>query len=216
MPEARSGQGPAHRLRAMATPATTARRLPRPERRAAILRAVAPVLAERPYDAISMTELVDAAGVSRPVLYDHFPTKRDLVLGLIAEHHERLVRTVAAVTDGEGAGAGERRLRRVLDAVFQHCEADVAGWRLLCQDLSRDPEVAVVQRRCRDEINGSIASVFGLRGAPAQRMLAAEAIRTGVNGLFAWRLEHPEVTRAELVDVAVELLWRPPAAPARG
>ncbi|MGB9375557.1 MAG: helix-turn-helix domain-containing protein, partial [Jiangellales bacterium] len=70
----------------MTTPAdTTLRgaRLPRSQRRAQLLDAAKDVFVERGYHAAAMDEIAIRAGVSKPVLYQHFPGKLDLYLALL-------------------------------------------------------------------------------------------------------------------------------------
>ncbi|HZI96263.1 MAG TPA: helix-turn-helix domain-containing protein, partial [Actinomycetales bacterium] len=61
----------------MTTQATRARgaRLPRSARRAQLLGAAQEVFVSRGYHAAAMDEIADRAGVSKPVLYQHFPSK---------------------------------------------------------------------------------------------------------------------------------------------
>jgi len=64
-------------------PAVTAprwNRLGADVRREQILTAAAKLFGERPYSAISTTELAEAAGVTRGLLHHYFGTKRDLYL----------------------------------------------------------------------------------------------------------------------------------------
>ncbi|HTY27498.1 MAG TPA: helix-turn-helix domain-containing protein, partial [Mycobacterium sp.] len=62
-------------------PSTAARRgsrLPRDERRGQLLVAASEVFVDRGYHAAGMDEIADRAGVSKPVLYQHFSSKLDL------------------------------------------------------------------------------------------------------------------------------------------
>jgi AcrR family transcriptional regulator len=58
-------------------------RLPRSARRAQLLEAAQEVFVESGYHAAAMDEIADRAGVSKPVLYQHFPGKLDLYLALL-------------------------------------------------------------------------------------------------------------------------------------
>ncbi len=61
-------------------------RLPRDERRALLLNAALEVFTVSGYHAAAMDEIADRAGVSKPVLYQHFPSKLDLYLALLDVH----------------------------------------------------------------------------------------------------------------------------------
>src|SRR6476646_4145251 len=61
-------------------------RLPKSARRAQLLEAAQATFVEYGYHSAAMDEIADRAGVSKPVLYQHFPGKLDLYLALI-DHH---------------------------------------------------------------------------------------------------------------------------------
>lgn len=192
----------------MSSPAASPARLRRSERREAILDAAAGLVTERAIDAISMTDVVRVAGVSRPVVYDHFASTRDLVVALVERHRGALRAALDDHAAAHGPVADEAGFRAVLALIFDQFEADPAGWRLLSQEPSSDPAIAEVQRVGRDEINRAIAHALALEGPPRARMLVAEAIRTAANGLFAWGKEHASVRRGQLVDAFVSVAWR--------
>jgi AcrR family transcriptional regulator len=86
-----------------ATPATT-NRLPAAERRQAVLDAALRVFAAGSYRSSTTAEIAKEAGVSEPILYRHFGSKRDLYLACLDEAWRRLrdVFEDAAATHGEG------------------------------------------------------------------------------------------------------------------
>ena len=69
-------------------------RLPRDERRAQLLTAALEVFTAAGYHAAAMDEIADRAGVSKPVLYQHFPSKLDLYLAVLDLHVDSLVYTI--------------------------------------------------------------------------------------------------------------------------
>src|SRR5208282_363809 len=71
-------------------------RLPRHERRRQLLDAALEVFVTRGYHAAAMDEIADRAGVSKPVLYQHFPGKLELYLALLDESVDRLIEAVEA------------------------------------------------------------------------------------------------------------------------
>src|SRR6202044_590065 len=81
-----------------ATPTTRPRgtRLPRLARRRQLLDAAMEVFVARGYHAAAMDEIAERAGVSKPVLYQHFPGKQELYLALLDESVGRLIEAVAA------------------------------------------------------------------------------------------------------------------------
>ena len=80
-------------------------RMPRPARRKQLLNAAQQVFVAHGYHAAAMDDIAERAGVSKPVLYQHFPGKLDLYLALLDTHAEGLVRRVreamAVTTDNK-------------------------------------------------------------------------------------------------------------------
>ena len=66
-------------------------RLPRDERRAQLLAAELEVFTAAGYHAAAMDEIADRAQVSKPVLYQHFPSKLDLYLAVLDLHIDALI-----------------------------------------------------------------------------------------------------------------------------
>src|ERR687894_2109390 len=72
--------------RPAAAPARRTSRLPRGARRVQLLQAAQDVFVAQGFHAAAMDDIADRAGVSKPVLYQHFPGKRELYLALLEEH----------------------------------------------------------------------------------------------------------------------------------
>src|SRR5690242_21727736 len=75
----------------MATPNRRGNRLPRDERRGQLLVVASDVFVNRGYHAAGMDEIAERAGVSKPVLYQHFSSKLELYLAVLARHVHNLV-----------------------------------------------------------------------------------------------------------------------------
>src|SRR6266536_5189832 len=92
-------------------------RLPRHERRRQLLDAALEVFVSQGYHAAAMDDIAERAGVSKPVLYQHFPGKLELYLALIDEQAETLksaIRDALARTDDN-----RERIHAVLSAYFE-------------------------------------------------------------------------------------------------
>ena len=181
------------------------RRLPEAERRRVILAAATEVVAERGAEAASIAEIAERAGVTRPIIYDHFPTKQDIVLELIEQHHATLMGVLGEVVTGPRLD--KRGLRRILVAYLHQVDVDPGGWRILCLEPSRDPEIAEVQRRTAAEVNTVVASMLDPRTPLRRRLMAVEGARAAVNALAELRRQDPAITVDELADVAADLVW---------
>ena len=78
-------------------------RLPRNERRRQLLDAALEVFVSQGYHAAAMDEIAERAGVSKPVLYQHFPGKLDLYLALLDDSAEQLVRIMSDALSSRSA-----------------------------------------------------------------------------------------------------------------
>src|SRR4051794_9345898 len=92
------------------------KRLSAEDRRAAILDAALEVFAKRGYNGASIDEIAQAAGISKALIYEHFPSKKDLHVSLLDMHVQELFDRLAANAATEEPG--EVRLRNGLDAFF--------------------------------------------------------------------------------------------------
>ncbi|MFI5065573.1 MAG: TetR/AcrR family transcriptional regulator [Streptosporangiales bacterium] len=119
---------------------TAGTRLPRPARRRQLLGAAQEVFVAQGYHAAAMDEIAERAGVSKPVLYQHFPGKLDLYLALLDESVEALTETIrialASTTDNK------QRVSATFRAFFDFVSGAGEAFRLVFQsDLRNEPAV---------------------------------------------------------------------------
>lgn len=154
-----------------------------------------------------------AAGVTRPVLYDHFASKRELFATLLADRHSALT---FHMSDALRADAPmEERMRACADAYFAFAEREPDAWRLLHPERPpADPSVAAEYHRLRAESNRLIAELIApdaRRAGIDPRSTLGEAMfalhQAALHGAVQWWHAHPAVTRDELVEAAMRTLW---------
>src|SRR5260370_30493797 len=117
--------------------AQTPRRLPAERRRATLMAAASELFAERGYDRASLDELAARVGVTKPIVYRHFASKKDLYLELLALHRDELLSTLAReMTVAEPLAD---RVPRVADAWFSHVETHPFALAMLFRDVTGDP-----------------------------------------------------------------------------
>src|ERR1700739_548524 len=138
-------------------------RLPRDERRGQLLIVASDVFVEQGYHAAGMGENAERAGVSKPVLYQHFSSKLELYLAVLQRHVENLVsgvqQALSATTDNR------RRLHAAVQAFFDFIEHDSQGYRLIFEnDYVTEPEVAA---QVRVATESCIDAVFALLSGDA-------------------------------------------------
>src|SRR6201996_7129199 len=104
------------RAEADAGETTRGGRLPRSARRKQLLAAAQEVFVANGYHAAAMDDIAERAGVSKPVLYQHFPGKLELYLALLDTQAEALADAVVAAL--AGTTDNRERIHRVLSAYF--------------------------------------------------------------------------------------------------
>jgi AcrR family transcriptional regulator len=191
----------------MSTTRTTRRRLPVEQRRELIVEAAGRLFGERGYDGTRLDDIAAAAGVTKPVLYRHFGSKRELYLALLARHRGDLG-TFAGLIPEEGS---ERdRLRAVLDAWLAYVETHSYAWRMLFRDMGGGPEVRAFRREVHDQARRVLVEMIrSLSQAhiPARELEPlAELMRMGMASLVLWWMENPGTSRPALVD-AMTRAW---------
>ena len=124
-----------------ARPAGT--RLPRPARRRQLLGAAQEVFVAQGYHAAAMDEIAERAGVSKPVLYQHFPGKLELYLALLDESVDALTaivrRALSSTTDNK------QRVSATFTAFFDFVASTGQAFRLVFESDLRN-EAAVRER----------------------------------------------------------------------
>jgi AcrR family transcriptional regulator len=125
------------------TPQTTrpaGTRLPRPARRRQLLGAARDVFVAQGYHAAAMDEIAERAGVSKPVLYQHFPSKLELYLALLDESVADLVGAVSAAL--ASTADNRERVPATFRAFFDYVSDAGEAFRLVFEsDLSNEPAV---------------------------------------------------------------------------
>lgn len=159
------------------------------------------------FHSLSMDAIAEAAGVSKPVLYQHFPSKRALYLALVDDAaFEMQARVTQAL---EGTTDNRQRVRGAIEAFFGFVEDDRFRLLFLTADAT-DAEVAGIVDTARQ---GVAASVAKLIAADAGLSTAgADLLATGIRGLAVegaqWWVEHPEVDRDAAVQLLGRFMWR--------
>ena len=136
-----------------------AARLPAPRRRRQILDTALDVFGELGYHQASMDTIAEAAGVTKPVLYQHFDSKRSLYLELLGDVGAQLVEAVVKAT--AGAGHPREQVEAGFRAYFRFVGDRVSAFRLLFGGgLEPDPEFAVVVTRVEETMAETIATLI--------------------------------------------------------
>ncbi|HYG96550.1 MAG TPA: TetR/AcrR family transcriptional regulator [Solirubrobacterales bacterium] len=182
-------------------------RLPVAERRALIVDAAGHLFGEHGYEATRLDQVAAAAGVTKPIVYRHFGSKRELYLALLDRHREDLSGFVTSIPE---TGTLEERLRSVLDNWLAYVEQRSFAWKMLFRDTGGGPEVAARRRQVHERARAVLVEVIGSLAAnlPPRRQLEplAELVSMGMANLVLWWLEEDEVSREAVLD-ALTTAW---------
>jgi AcrR family transcriptional regulator len=194
----------------------TRRRLSAPDRRAAILDAALQVFSSRGYHAASIDEIAHEAGISKALIYEHFPSKKDLHASLLQRHVQEIFEALARTA--AGPEPGEVRLRNGVDAFLEWVETHPRAFRLLFRD-NFEADVAELLQGLQQQATQAIAGLMATEPIePAQsdetqeeRRLAVEMFAQQLSGavqsLAIWWRDHPKVKREFLVDCVMDFAW---------
>ncbi|WP_125609700.1 TetR/AcrR family transcriptional regulator [Specibacter cremeus] len=181
-------------------------RLPRDERRAQLLASALEVFVANGYHGAAMDEIAETAKVSKPVLYQHFPSKRDLYLALLDSHLAELKRMLLAALDS--TTDNKLRVQATMKAYFQFMSNDDQAHRLVFEsDLVNDPDVAARLESFNAEYAGAIARVIAedTKLAPVEATLLGRALAGMAQVSARYWLE----AKGDLdLEVASELVYR--------
>jgi AcrR family transcriptional regulator len=185
-------------------------RLPRGARRVQLLRAAQDVFVAQGFHAAAMDDIADRAGVSKPVLYQHFPGKLDLYLALLEEHADAMVGAVrealASTTDNK------QRVAATIEAYFRFVDEDGGAFRLVFEsDLTN-------QREVRERVEGTTLACAELiseviredTGLPAEqsRLLAVGLVGMAQVTARYWLADAGSIPRDAASRLLATLSWR--------
>ena len=185
-------------------------RLPRRERRAQLLDSALEVFVASGYHAAAMDDIAERAGVSKPVLYQHFPGKLDLYLALLDAACDDVIdncrQALAATHDNK------TRVAAAMAAFYAYVAADGGAFRLVFEsDLTSEPAVREHVDRVTSECAAMIADVIhddtGLPGE-ASRLLAVSLVGMAQVSARFWISEAAGINQAQAVELVSGLAWR--------
>jgi AcrR family transcriptional regulator len=191
------------------------RRVPRDLRRRHLLELATELFSERGFEAASMDELAQRAGVSKPVIYDQFGSKEGLVVAVVDAMGVELNEAIGAAIDGRTDP--EDLLRTGSLAFFRfvgerRATFSMAFGAVRTLDSSSIPLVAkVAEIRARQDalVAAAIAATAETLGGDPDP-LEISAITRGLNGIYEglveWWDEHPDVPASRLADWVVALV----------
>src|ERR1700742_4674078 len=185
-------------------------RLPRDERRKQLLAAAQEVFVAQGYHAAAMDDIAEQAGVSKPVLYQHFPGKLELYLALLDAACDEVIvncrEALAATVDNK------TRVAAAMAAFYTYVAGERGAFRLVFEsDLTSEPAVREHVERVTTECAAMIADVIhDDTGLPAgqSRLLAVSLVGMAQVSARVWVSESSGITQEQAVELVSGLAWR--------
>ena len=185
-------------------------RLPRDERRAQLLTAALESFTTSGYHAASMDEIAERANVSKPVLYQHFPSKLDLYLAVLDLHIDSLVfgiqKAIASTRENKN------RVKATIDAYFGFIEGEGEAFRLLFEsDMSVEPQVKERLERMTYDCAVAVSAVISVdTGLPKDEAMILAIGLIGCAQISArhWLEKGGKIDRQQASSLITSLMWR--------
>jgi AcrR family transcriptional regulator len=185
-------------------------RLPRRERRVQLLDSALEVFAAQGYHAAAMDDIADRAGVSKPVLYQHFPGKLDLYIALLDSSCEAIIDNCRVALGS--TQDNKQRVAATMDVFYDYVASDTGAFRLVFEsDLTNEPAVRELVERVTSECAAMIAEVIHEdTGLPneASRLLAVSLVGMAQVSARFWLTEAGGISRADAAALVAGLAWR--------
>ena len=185
-------------------------RLPRHERRRQLLDAAREVFVSQGYHAAAMDDIAERAGVSKPVLYQHFPGKLDLYLALLDESVDTLVEAVRDALDS--TTDNRQRVAATFSAYFEYVESEGQAFRLVFEsDLANEAAVRDRldrgQQECAEMISQVVRHDAGLDDAEAHLLSVGMVGLAQITARY-WLSTRDHIPREAAEQLVARLAWR--------
>jgi AcrR family transcriptional regulator len=187
------------------------RRMRAPERRAQLLEVARRVFGTSGFHAVSMDDVAKEAGITKPILYDHFSSKKNLYLALLdadlADLHDK-------VKEALDSPVGNReRIRRSFQAYFDFVDEQAEGFRLMMQEtVGAETDFRERVERFRDQTLSEVADLIERESVGRLDRQGAEIVALALIGMVETVAQRgagaSHEQRAEAVDLLVQLAWR--------
>src|SRR3954468_5658094 len=186
---------------------TPRKRIPAAVRRELIENAAARLFAARGYAGTTLDEVAAEVGVTKPMVYRHFRSKKDLYLALLARHRDDMPSFFERTAH---ESAWDRRLRAMLELWFEYVQERPHGWKMLFRDTTGDEEIRAFRLEVQATARALLAALVEDQAGPdlprREVVPLAELLRNGLAGLALWWIDHPDAERQAVVDASYRLM----------
>ncbi|MBL8964657.1 MAG: TetR/AcrR family transcriptional regulator [Phycisphaeraceae bacterium] len=173
-------------------------RLPAAQRKEQLLDRAAELFARHGYARATTAELARAAGVTEPILYRHFDSKRDLFVALIVRAGQRTIETWEHHL--AGAADAAERLKRLLGDNPMVTPEGRHDYLVLLQAITEVDDTPI-----HDAITTTFRNLHGFLRREIERAQADHKVTSRYSGeLIAWLLIHIGLGYGSLSALRVE------------
>jgi AcrR family transcriptional regulator len=183
-------------------------RLPAARRRRQLLDVAVEVFAAHGYHQTTMNEVAEAAGVTKPVLYQHFVSKQDLFGEVLNDLGTRLEEAIGKATST--ATSPRNQVRAGFTAYFRFVvEERTASQLLFGADTRQEPQFDEIARRTRASIADATAALIDVEGLDQddRRFLAQGIIGIAEATSRHWIQEGGSDDIDVVAEAAADLAW---------
>lgn len=183
-------------------------RLPAPIRRQQLLDVALGEFGASGYHQTSMVDIATRAGVTKPVLYQHFESKRHLFIEVLRDAGQRLQATIDAAT--AGVDGGRSQVEQGFRAFVDFFVSEPAGFRVRFSDSSRvDETFAIEIARVEEGLARQIAALIHIDGTDDldRQLLAHGIVGMAEATVRYWMSSAPELGAERVSALLSELAW---------
>jgi len=190
------------------TEVITAPRLPAPERRKQLLDTALRVFARQGYHETSMNAVANEAGVTKPVLYQHFASKREMYSDLLRVTADRLADAIAQTRVDLGAEDTRCKVEAGYLGFFRFFDDVPDAFSVLYgPSLGHDQELRHVAQRVQEEFAARMAT-FISEVDHEEAIIMAWGLNGLIEGLIRnWMHDGRRRSAEEMAALATRLAW---------
>jgi AcrR family transcriptional regulator len=180
------------------------------ERKAILLTAALDVFTSAGYHQAAMDEIADRAHVSKPILYQHFPSKLDLYLAVLDIHIDSLIFEIhKAISKTKN---NYERVAGTVEAYFNFISSEGEAYRLLFEsDMSVEPKVRERLDRMTYDCAAAMSAVISLDTGMSKEnsmLVAVGLIGTAQTSARHWMERDSKISKDEAIEQVTSLLWK--------
>lgn len=185
------------------------RRMPRAKREQQLLNVALQLFIEHGYQGTSMEDIAAAAGVTRPIVYNHFGSKDGIYLACLRRARASLDQHI--VDAAQGPDSLDGRLRAGIEGYFTFVEENRDSWHILFGGGaaiagSASEEASRLRFQTVEKITLLLTHVVsGFDAATCEGF--AHAVSGAGEQMAKWWMQCPHISKQHVVDLMLNFTW---------